>query len=57
MQKIYSLGEGSDEIINANEYINYEAFVQKLLKIIQNDSDNNENFMENIPVMDIGGME
>ncbi len=57
LQKIYSLGEGSDEIINANEYINYEAFVQKLLKIIQNDSDNNENFMENIPVMDIGGME
>ena len=57
LQKIYSIEEGNNKQININEYINYESFVQKLLTIIQNDSDNNENFMENIPVMDIGGME
>ena len=57
LQKIYSVAEGNNEQININEFINYESFVQKLLTIIQNDSDNNENFMENIPVMDIGGME
>ena len=57
MQKIYSIEEDNNKQININEYINYESFVQKLLTIIQNDSDNNENFMENIPVMDIGGME
>ena len=42
---------------NDGEFINYDLFGQKLLKIIQNDSDNDENFLENIPVMDIGGME
>ena len=57
LQKIYSLGEANNEQKNTNEYINYETFVQKLLKIIQNDSGVDGDFMENIPVMDIGGME
>ena len=57
MQKIYSIEEDNNKQININEYINYESFVQKLLTIIQNDSDNNENFIENIPMKDIGGME
>ena len=40
-----------------DEYINFDLFGKKLLNIIQNDSDNDEDFMENIPVMEIGGME
>ena len=37
---------------NTEDYINNENFVQKLLNIIQNDSDNDDDFMDNIPKMD-----
>ena len=37
---------------NTEDYINNENFVQKLLNIIQNDSDNDDDFMNNIPKMD-----
>ena len=40
-----------------DEYINFDLFGKKLLKIIQNDSDNDEDFFDNIPVMEIGGMD
>ena len=49
--------DGNDVENNYNDFINYDLFGQKLLQIIQNDSDNDEDFMENIPVMEIGGME
>ena len=49
--------DGNDVEANYNDFINYDLFGQKLLQIIQNDSDNDEDFMENIPVMEIGGME
>ena len=49
--------DGNDCENNYNDFINYDLFGQKLLQIIQNDSDNDEDFMENIPVMEIGGME
>ena len=42
----------NNEDVNLNEYINNENFVQKLLSIIQNESDNDDNFMENIPKME-----
>ena len=42
----------NNEDVNLNEYINNENFVQKLLNIIQNESDNDDNFMENIPKME-----
>ena len=40
-----------------DEYINFDLFGKKLLKIIQNDSDNDEDFFDNIPVMEIGVMD
>ena len=40
-----------------SDFINFDIFGQKLLKIIQNDSDNDEDFFENIPVMEIGGID
>ena len=40
-----------------DEYINFDLFGKKLLNIIQNDSDNDEDFFENIPVMEIGGID
>ena len=52
LQKQFEIKEEND-----GELINYDMFEQKLLKIIQNDSDNDEKFLENIPVMEIGGME
>ena len=58
LQKIYNIGEVNNDQINAKEYINYDMFTQKLLNIIQNISDNNdENFLDKIPVMEIGGIE
>ena len=52
LRKDYGLNVEHDEEINIDEYIIYENFEQKLLKIIQNESDNDDNFMENIPKMD-----
>ena len=52
LRKDYGLNIEHDEEINIDEYIIYENFEQKLLKIIQNESDNDDNFMENIPKMD-----
>ena len=48
----YGLNTEDNEEINKDDYIIYENFVQKLLNIIQNESDNDDNFMENIPKMD-----
>ena len=48
----YGLNVEDHEEINTDDYIDYENFGQKLLKIIQNESDNDDNFMENIPKMD-----
>ena len=48
----YGINVEDHEEINADDYIDYENFGQKLLKIIQNESDNDDNFMENIPKMD-----
>ena len=52
MKEEFGLKEEHIEDINSEEYIIYENFEQKLLKIIQNESDNDDNFMENIPKMD-----
>ena len=48
----YGLNTEDNEEINKDDYIIYENFLQKLLNIIQNESDNDDNFMENIPKMD-----
>ena len=40
-----------------SDFINFDKFGQKLLNIIRNDSDNDEDVFDNIPVMEIGGME
>ena len=56
LQKQFKLIE-NDEQNNFNDFINYDMFGQKLLKIIQNDSDNDEDFLANIPKMEIGGMD
>ena len=52
LKEEYGFKEESNEEINLDEYIDNEKFEQKLLKIIQNESDNDDNFMENIPKMD-----
>ena len=52
----FKVNENNEEN-NYNDFINYNLFEQKLLQIIQNDSENDEDFMENIPVMEIDGME
>jgi hypothetical protein len=52
MKVEYGLNTEDNEEINKDDYIIYENFVQKLLNIIQNESDNDDNFMENIPKMD-----
>ena len=38
------------------KYISFESFSEKLLKIIQNDSDNDEDILDGIPVMESSGM-
>ena len=48
----YGFKSENNEDVNFDEYINNENFVQKLLNIIQNESDNDDNFMENIPKME-----
>ena len=52
LKKEYGIKLENIEDTNLDEYINNENFVQKLLNIIQNESDNDDNFMENIPKMD-----
>ena len=54
LQNIFKINDENAEENNYKEYINYNMFGQKLLSIIQNLSDNDEDFLENIPVMDIG---
>ena len=51
LKEQYGFKSENNEDVNLNEYINNENFVQKLLSIIQNESDNDDNFMENIPKM------
>ena len=46
----YGLGQNDEN--NTEDFIIYENFEQKLLKIIQNDSDNDDDFIANIPKMD-----
>ena len=46
----YGLGQNEEK--NSEDFIIYENFEQKLLKIIQNDSDNDDDFIENIPKLD-----
>ena len=46
----YGLGQNDEK--NSEDFIIYENFEQKLLKIIQNDSDNDDDFIENIPKLD-----
>ena len=48
----YGLNIENNEEINLDDIIIYENFEQKLLKIIQNDSDNDDDFIANIPKMD-----
>ena len=57
LQNTYKVNVENEEENNYKDYINYDMFAQKLLSIMQNLSDNDEDFLENIPVMDIGGME
>ena len=58
LQNIYKIKEINEEKQNDyKDFINYDAFSQKLLNIIQNLTDNDEDFFKNIPVMEIGGME
>ena len=52
LKEQYGFKSENNEDVNLNEYINNENFVQKLLSIIQNESDNDDNFMENIPKME-----
>ena len=52
LKKEFGFNIENNEEIDSDEYINYENFEQKLLTIIQNESDNDDNFMENIPKMD-----
>ena len=52
LKEQYGFKSKNNEDVNLNEYINNENFVQKLLSIIQNESDNDDNFMENIPKME-----
>ena len=52
LKEQYGFKSENNEDVNLDEYINNENFVQKLLSIIQNESDNDDNFMENIPKMD-----
>ena len=52
IKETYGVKEENNEELKSNDYINYENFEQELLKIIQNESDNDDNFMENIPRMD-----
>ena len=40
----------------SGEYIHYDNFVEKLLQIIQNISDNDENILDGIPEGDIAGV-
>jgi len=52
LKKEYGFNLDNEENKDNAEYINNENFVQKLLNIIQNDSDNDDDFMENIQKYD-----
>ena len=52
LKKEYGFNLDTEENKDNEEYINNENFVQKLLNIIQNDIDNDDDFMENIQKYD-----
>ena len=57
LSNMFKLNEEYRGEINIDDFINYEVFIQKLLNIIQNDSNDEEDFLENIPNLEVEGMD